>query len=360
MSPNRPSFRWSFRVARVAGVDIRLHATMVILLTWVVVEHLRLGEVAALLEGLALGACTFASITLHELGHVLVARRYGIVTRDITLLPIGGVATMERMPERPKEEIVVALAGPLVNLAIAGALFVALALAQLAIDVRVLHLVGGPLLGKLMVINLSIAVFNLVPAFPMDGGRVLRALLARGAGRVRATQVAARVGQVVAIAFAGAGLLLTPVLVIVAIFVWMGAEAELAAVQLQAKLAGLKAADAMVATFQSLESDTPISEAMELSARGFQRDFPVRSGGQVVGVLSRESLLSAAKRDGDHAPVSHAIEGRLTSVEAATPLAAVLELMRANHVSAAVVVDHGELAGLLTADSVFERLARVR
>jgi len=329
---------------------------MVFFVAWVVGAHLQQGQVALLLEGLAVGACTFAFVTLHELSHVLMARRYGIGTRDITLLPIGGVASMERLPQRPSEEIAVAVVGPLTNLALAALLFLGLVLGQFVVDARVLQLVGGPFLGKLLVINLAIAGFNLLPAFPMDGGRVLRALLAQRWGRERATEIAARVGQVLAVAFAGAGLLFAPTLVFIAVFVWLGAEQERVAAKLQSTLAPLKVSDAMVGSFTSLDSDTPLSEAMELSARGFQHDFPVRSGGQVVGVATRAAMTAAAEREGVNAPVGHALEGVLTAVDPGTPLAAALELMRANDAHAAVVIDHGQLAGLLTAENVAERL----
>lgn len=334
-----------------------MHLTLVALLAWVVLEHVRLERVDALLEGLALGVCVFASVTLHELGHVLVARRYGIGTRDITLLPIGGVASMERLPEKPREEITVALAGPLVNVAIAAALFAVLVLGQWVIDPRVLQVVGGPFVGKLMLINLSLAAFNLVPAFPMDGGRVLRALLAQRTSRPRATELAARTGQVLAVALGVFGFFFAPTLLFIAVFVWLGAEQERTQVALKAKLEGLTASDAMVAAFQSLDADTPLCEAAERSATGRQHDFPVRSSGQLVGVLSRDALLAALEREGDHAPVSHALQGVAVTVDPATPLARALELMRASESHAVVVLDHGELAGLLTADDVAERLA---
>ncbi len=356
MSPKRPSFAWSVRIARVAGVEVRVHLTMVLFLAWVVMEHLRQGRADLLPEGLALGACTFAAVTLHELGHVLMARRFGIATRDITLLPIGGVSTMERLPDKPREEIAVALVGPLVNIVIAAVLFLGLVLGQLVVDARVLQVVGGPFLGKLVVINLMLAAFNLLPAFPMDGGRVLRAVLARHRPRARATELAARIGQIVAVGLAGLGLLFAPTLVLIAIFVWVGADQELQASVMQAKLSALKVADAMVPDFRALDADTPLSEAVELSAHGFQHDFPVRSGGELVGMLSREAMLAAVLREGENAPVGHALKGALTTVDPATPLSAAVELMRANEARAAAVLDHGRLAGVLTTENVAERL----
>ena len=303
MKPDRPTFRWSVRIARIAGVDVRVHATMLLLLGWVVLEHARTGGMGLLGEGLLLIASVFGLVTLHEFGHVLMARRYGVRTRDVTLLPIGGVSNMEKLPERPREEIAVALAGPMVNVAIAALLLLTLIAAQLVVDVRVLQVVGGPFLAKLMVINLTLAGFNLLPAFPMDGGRVLRAVLQLKRDRVQATALAARVGQVLAFALGAAGLFVSPMLVVVAVFVWMGGQQELAATVFSSRAVKLKVADAMV-------------------------------------------------------PVGAAAPGGLPMVEASTPLAEAIEQMREEHASAAVVVDHGQIAGVLTAETVAERLAQ--
>jgi stage IV sporulation protein FB len=356
MARARPTPGLSFRIARLAGIEVRLHLTTVLLFGWILLVSARSGGWRAVAEGGALVGCVFASIVLHELGHALVARRYGIGTRDITLWPVGGVATLERIPERPREELAVALAGPAVNVVIAGVLFAALVAGQWAFDPRVVSLVGGPFVARVLALNLLMAGFNLLPAFPMDGGRVLRALLATRRSRVAATVLAARVGRVLAVGLAVAGVFFSPSLVLVAIFVWLAGQQEAAAVQLTQRLATLRVADAMVSRVETLEARTPIARAVDLSITGFQHDFPVREGEQLLGVLSRDELLDALEASGADTPVASALHGPTTTVAPHTSLTEAISLMRAHGTRAALVIDHGRLAGLLTAENVAERL----
>src|SRR5882672_11660056 len=204
--------RWSFRIARIAGIPIQCHVTFLLLVAWIAISGgLFTGQPRAALAAVVLLLVVFTCVVLHELGHALAARRYGIATRDITLLPIGGLARLERMPERPTQELVVALAGPAVNVALALAAGIAIQLRGLDRPFLQLLLQGamleGDLLVSVFVINVWMLLFNLIPAFPMDGGRVLRALLATRMPYARATRIASNVGQFLALVFGAAGVM---------------------------------------------------------------------------------------------------------------------------------------------------------
>jgi Zn-dependent protease len=256
--------------------------------------------------------CLFGIIVLHELGHALTARQYGIKTRDITLLPIGGVARLERMPTDPKQELLVALAGPAVNFVLAGVLLGILITGgemirnpeQLTADILTADMstFGSNLVLQLFAANIFLAVFNLIPAFPMDGGRVFRALLAMRMDYVRATQISAKVGQYIAIAFGLASFMLfehfNPFLLVIALFVWAGAAAEAGAVQFKAGLAGVPVSRTMIREFASLAPEDTLGDAARRTLDGFQEDFPVVTDGKVVGVLPRTELLTGLSEAG--------------------------------------------------------------
>ena len=221
-------FPMKLKLGRLAGIGIYVHWSFWILPVWILLSTVRDGRGwAAGLSAVIFVFAIFGCVVLHELGHALMARHYRIGTRDITLYPIGGVASLERMPTRPSQELAIALAGPAVNVAIAGALFAGAVLTGLGNLAPAGDLIGGPFLSSLMWVNVALAVFNLLPAFPMDGGRVLRAFLAMQMPYVKATTIAARVGQVVAILLGVLGLFSGGTLVLVAVFVFLAAQAEL-------------------------------------------------------------------------------------------------------------------------------------
>lgn len=229
--------KWSWRIGRVAGIALYVHATFLLLLAWVTLQQYQRG-LTAVLGALLYIVSLFAIVVLHELGHALTARRYGIETRDIILLPIGGVARLERMPRIPRQELLVALAGPAVNFALAGVLYVALRLTgglpSDALYVMTAEFSLRAFATLLIGVNIVLGVFNLLPAFPMDGGRVLRAVLAmRMRSYARATEIAARIGRVLAVVFGLAGLfwVQSPMWVLIALFVWLSAAREAAVVR---------------------------------------------------------------------------------------------------------------------------------
>src|SRR5438094_9039212 len=298
--------KWSWKLGSVAGIGLYVHATFLLLLAWVGVTYWLAGGSAAALDGIAFILALFACVVLHELGHALTARRYGIRTRDITLLPIGGVSRLERIPDDPRQEVWVSLAGPAVNVVIAAALYAWLLLSQTLRPFSALTMAGGPFLERLLLVNVSLAVFNLLPAFPMDGGRVLRALLAMHMDYVRATQVSAHVGQAMALVFGLVGLLTNPFLLSLAFFVWIGAAQEASMVQMRTALSGIPVSRAMLTDFHTVAPDDTAKRVLELILAGSQQDFPVLDGGQgsqggrLSGVLLRSDVLKAlAQRASD-------------------------------------------------------------
>src|SRR6266849_5427805 len=298
--------KWSWKLATVAGIGLYVHATFFLLIAWVGVTYWLAGRSAAALSGIAFILALFACVVLHELGHALTARRYGIRTRDITLLPIGGVSRLERIPDDPRQEVWVSLAGPAVNVVIAAALYAWLLVSQTLRPLSALTMAGGPFLERLLLVNVSLAVFNLLPAFPMDGGRVLRALLAMRMDYVRATQVSAHVGQAMALVFGLIGLFSNPFLVFIAFFVWIAAAQEASMVQMRTGLRGIPVNCAMLTDFHSVAPDDTAKRVLDLILAGSQQDFPVVDGGQgakggrLAGVLLRSDVLKAlAQRASD-------------------------------------------------------------
>lgn len=350
--------KWSLRIARLAGIDVFVHWTFALLLLWIAsIYFFRGAEVWAAVQGILLVLAIFACVVLHELGHALTARRFGIGTRDITLLPIGGVARLERMPRDPMQELLVAIAGPAVNVVIAVALGAYLAIAVGFTRQMPESLFGGSLLFNLMLINIVLVVFNLLPAFPMDGGRVLRALLARRGDYVQATLTAARVGQVMAVLFAIAGLFFNPFLLFIALFVYLGAQGEARMVETQTILQGRTVAEAMMTRFRTLAPTDTLADAAHELLAGDQRDFPVVDEGRVVGLLSRDRLLEALQTAGDQRVVGEYTEKDVFTVEPQAELEQVADSMRERQIATVLVVDSaGGLIGIVNAENVGELL----
>ena len=322
-----------------------------------VLEHYQAhGDLAEAMSGLVFILALFGIVVLHELGHALTARRYGIRTRDITLLPIGGVARLERMPEDPRQELVVALAGPAVNVVLAAGIYLVLALGQGPSPVGEVLRVGGGFLDQLFWVNVSLALFNLLPAFPMDGGRVLRALLAMRLDYVRATQVAASVGQAMALLFAFLGLFFNPFLIFIALFVWLAAAQEASLVQMRSALGGIPVMRAMITDFRTLRPDDPLARAVEYVQAGFQQDFPVVEDGRLVGVLRRNDLTAALGRYGPEARVSDVMQREFVTADPREMLQTAFARLQDCDCHTLPVVQDGRLLGLVTADNLAEVL----
>ena len=354
--------RWSFRIGRIAGTDVKVHFTFLLLLGWVGLRAgMDGGTQVAVYEVIGLLAL-FACVLLHEFGHIFAARRYGIHTPDVILLPIGGVARLSRIPEEPRQEIAIALAGPAVNLVIFGVLAGVLALAGEAPWAEMRHpleAMVGPLGMSLMAANLLLLLFNLLPAFPMDGGRVLRALIATRLPYVQATRAAAQVGQLFAMAGGLWGLYGQNLsLVLVAAFVFLAAGAEAAAVETRAAGRGVTVSQMMVTDFHTLRVYATIADAVAMLLAGEQREFPVVDNlGHVEGMLTRDHLIQGLTHHGPQATVSQAMATGVPAVAPDLPFAEALGLLRGSRQPALPVVDKaGTLVGMLTMDNVTDLL----
>ena len=350
--------KWSWRIGRLAGIDLYVHVTFLLLVGWVAINYYAARQsIADAVSGVAFILSLFAIVVLHELGHALTARRFGIPTRDITLLPIGGVARLERMPDDPKQELLVALAGPAVNVVLAAVFFVLLQLGTGVAPMSDLTRAdgAGSFLSRMLWVNVTLVAFNMLPAFPMDGGRVLRALLAMRMDYVRATRVAATVGQAMAVVFGFIGLITTnPFLVFIALFVWMGAAGEAATVALRASVDSVPVQRAMITDFHSLAPDDPLSRAVEHVLTGFQEDFPVVEVGRVAGVLTRADLLKALAERGVHARVGDVMQRDFETADPRDMLDGVLNRLYQRQMLP--VLSHGRLVGLLTRANLGELL----
>jgi Zn-dependent protease len=352
-APAQP-FSFSLKLGSVFGIPIYVHWTFWILILWIAANSLMSGEPPSEAIGdIAFVLALFGCVVLHELGHAVAAMRYGVPTSDITLLPIGGVARLRRIPEKPAQEFVVAIAGPLVNVVIAAILFAIGARFPFRVaDQKVL--VEGGFLDRLLWVNLMLVVFNLLPAFPMDGGRILRSLLALMMDYGRATALAARIGQIMAILFVFLGLQGNPFLLLIALFVWIGASSEAAAVGERLALRGVRVRDAMVTDFATLAPDDTLGQAAETLLAGSQQDFPVARDGTFTGVLTRAALLTGLARGGRDALVADYQVPDVPTVEADSPLVPAIAILRENGLPCLRVVDGGRTVGLITAENVGE------
>src|SRR6266550_558986 len=281
---------WSLPIFRIAGIQLRIHITFLLLIAWLAFGYYAEGGSAVALGRVLFVLLLFVCVVLHEFGHAIAAKNFGINTPDITLLPIGGVARLQRMPDEPRQELIIALAGPLVNVVIALTLFAVVGWRGLAAQAAM----GGPdLLAQLLVINVVLVLFNLLPAFPMDGGRVLRALLATRLSYARATQIAASIGQGCAFVFGFLGLMGgNYMLIFIALFVYIGASQEAALAQMRDVLCRFPVSSAMVREFRSLPESATLQEAVDALLATSQHDFPVvDETGNVTGVLTRHDLI---------------------------------------------------------------------
>jgi len=354
----------SFKIGRAAGIDVKVHWTFFLLLAFF--AYLGYSGSGSLVNGLITALiilALFFCVLLHEYGHSIVAQRLGIEIQDITLLPIGGLARMKSLPEKPWDEVKIAIAGPLVNVVLAPIFFaVAFLLGAdlLAAPANVLQ--GGESLGAIFAylgfINVALVVFNMIPAFPMDGGRVLRAILAKRKGMVAGTRIAARIGQGFAILLGLLGLTGSPILVLIAGFIFLGAQAEASAVETRAAGQGMTAASMMITDLRLLPVYATLQDAVQLLLSGEQREFPVVDNDRrLEGLLTRDHLIRGLTERGTGATVAQVMAAPVRAVTGDVPFDRALDQLRESGLPALPVVDgHGAVIGLITTDNIADLL----
>lgn len=364
---------WSVKVLRIRGIDIRVHASFVLILIWAAYYWgVSLdGGWSGALYGVVATLLLFVCVTLHELGHSFVALRYGIRVRDITLLPIGGVSSLEEIPDDPRQEFRITIAGPLVNVAIAVVLIGVAAVLQATSLLTPSDLSDtmrdtdwSSLLAYLILANILLAVFNFIPAFPLDGGRILRSALATRMDYRRATEIAVRVGQAFALLFGLFGFISGDFfLIIIAIFVWFGGEAEGRQVAVRGVLGQLTVGDAMTRQPQVLTPLDPATRAIDLTLSSAQTDFPViDEDSRVVGLLTVDDLIRGL-RDQSNATVGSLMKREFSRALPTESLTEAQGRLAQSRMHALPVVDDADrVVGLLSLADVSEafRLLSVR
>jgi Zn-dependent protease/CBS domain-containing protein len=352
----------SFKIGRFSAIDVRVHWTFLLLVAFFAfVGYQTSGTLAGALTPTAAIVALFICVLLHEFGHSLVAQRLGLEIHSVTLLPIGGVSNLESLPEKPSDEVKITLAGPLVNVVLAPIFFgVGLLLgAEPRMPTALFMGIGsvGQFLFYLGYLNVVLAVFNLLPAFPLDGGRILRGLLATRLGALRATEIASRVGQLFAAAFFLIGLLGGNfLLALIAVFIFFGANGEAQMVRQRELTSGLTVSDVM-GTKPRTETVTPyhtFGQVLDSVIHGYQEDFPVvDESGKLVGMITRDEIMTAAHSPERYASVRDLMKTNIPTISSQADLFEdALPTLRQSGLRALPVTENGELVGMLTIEDV--------
>lgn len=349
--------KYSLRIGKVTGIDIFIHWTFPLIILWVIAGNIMQGlGPEQLIWPVLFVLALFVCVTLHELGHAIAAKRYKIETKDITLLPIGGVARLENMPEKPAHELVVALAGPLVNVIIFVLLYALLGFSLTALpEAEMSFIQSANFLYMLAVANIYLVLFNLVPAFPMDGGRVLRALLGMRMDRLRATKISARVGQVLAIGFILLGLYLNPFLVVIGLFIIFSAQAEAGQVEIETVLKGHTVGEITMKEVPVLQKADSIGKAIDMLLNSQAKRFLVVGENNVpAGTLNSDGIVKALHEKGKDVTVGEAADRKLGFIDVAEPLDKALMMIQAEKYAMLLVTKDNHVIGTLDQDNIIE------
>ncbi|PZX94677.1 site-2 protease family protein [Flavobacterium aquariorum] len=346
------------RLGTISGIGIFMHWTFVLLIAFIVVINYKNGQSPGQIAwSILFILCVFITVLLHELGHALMAKKYNINTKSITLLPIGGIARLERLPEKPVEELFVAIAGPIVNLMLAAItqFFVLIPLDS----EKLLSQLGNGINSQnfflnFYIVNITLAFFNLIPAFPMDGGRILRALLAFKLDRKTATMIAARIGQFIAIGFIFIGIISNPVLVLIGFFVIFSAQIEAESVNFKNSLKGYTAGDVAMKEYQTIAADEKLKKAIAIILNSEHKKFLVTQNDTVVGVLCKKHIIKALSEKGNEEYIYNVMDRNLLYIDASAPLENIIDSIYENKSTVLLVKKENLLIGILDADILSE------
>ncbi len=343
--------KWSFKVGSILGIPLNVHVTFVLLL---ILVYFVGGSVigAGGIQGVIFVILVFGSVVFHELSHSIVARHYGIRVDDITLLPIGGVARMADTPEKPVQEIIIAAAGPAASLFLAFILWFIADIFGSGVTLSDMSIQGG-LLAELTAVNFILAIFNLLPAFPMDGGRILRGFLGLYLSPYSATRIAVGIGQVFAIAMFFLGILSGNFfMILIALFVYLGAETEERQMGIMVALGGARAQDAMITELHTLSPQQTVADAAIRFCKGFQSDFPVMDDRRLIGLVTREAIVETLHKSGPSTLISDVMVRDFPTANEQTAMTDILQKMQSSNSKAVPILNHGELKGLITLEQI--------
>lgn len=350
----------AFKLGKISGIGLFIHWTFSLLIVFIIFINYRSGyNTIQILWSVGFILSIFITVVLHELGHALAAKQFGIKTKDITLLPIGGLARLERLPEKPSEELIVAIAGPMVNLGLAllTGFFITLPenpellASQLSSGIS-----SHTFFLNFFIVNIALAVFNMIPAFPMDGGRVLRALLSFKFKRHVATKIAARIGQILAMGFILLGFFSNPFLIFIGLFVIMGAQMETEYTESKYILKGYKVRDVLMKQYLSIDANEPIKTAVTLLLDSQSKIFLITENDQAAGTLNRDQIIMALSQKGENTPIHTVMNTNLIFLDVETLLEDIFELVYSNKSNLMLVMENNQFIGTLDTENLLEFL----
>jgi Zn-dependent protease/predicted transcriptional regulator len=344
--------RWSFQIGKVFGIPIRIHITFFLLIIFIGLYGGRMQGAQSGLQGMLSIILIFLCVIIHEIAHSLVARSYGVNVKDIVLLPIGGVSEMEELPQKPRQEINVALAGPLTSIFLAFIFYLVFVFLTPEVRTFKISIFQGNLFLNLFIINLLLALFNLLPAFPMDGGRVLRGILGLKMELLKATKIAVGIGEIFAIFLFFYGLFFNPWLALIAVFIYLGAEGEKRATELKVAIADVPVKAAMLIEVESITSETTLGQVLERMCHKLQQDFPIIEGNKVLGILSRENIFSALHYHSKDTRIGEIMSREFISTSEDAPLSEVFKKMTSEKLSVLPVMQGENFKGLISLEQI--------